>query len=544
VHAEREIGPLPGVTTNGLGGERWGTAMAKLGDVDGDGIADLAVGAPGTQIQFTTPKVWTLLLDASGGVKSVANVFTGSLGDYTGSSLEALGDFDGDGVPDLVEGSSFGSVRIHLLQSDGTAHTTLPLDPPPRPAGTSTVSWGSSIASLGDLDGDGTVDLAIGAPRDFTTVQVAQCTFGGPPAIGSVWITFLNPDGSVKDTAVIDATTPALAGELETFDWFGIALEGLGDRDGDGTVELAVGASGDDDGGEDRGALWILSLDSTGGVQRTQKISSTRGGFLGPLEDGDSLSGVCGGGYFGSLADVGDLDGDGIGDLAVGAPGDDEGGADLGAVWLLFLHPDGSVRGYQKIGATDGGLTIPLTIFNGAGIRFGHEVLNMGDLDGDGLPELLVGAAFGPSSFVPNGVVPFGAIYALSLGPGPLASVAFRNAGTNPDSYASGLVRIGETWTSTIDVAMSGHQDALLFGFEAPGELALGGGQTLLAIDTGSGAQLDSGFHPGPIATIHIPIPNVTSLLGLRLSTQALHAGGTTPFALSNAQDILVGLGD
>ena len=57
------------------------------------------------------------------------------------------------------------------------------------------------------------------------------------------------------------------------------------------------------------------------------------------------------------MAALGDLDGDGVGDLAVGAPRDDDGGTDRGAVWVLFLNTDGTVKSHQKISDTEGGFT-------------------------------------------------------------------------------------------------------------------------------------------------------------------------------------------
>jgi hypothetical protein len=97
--------------------------------------------------------------------------------------------------------------------------------------------------------------------------------------------------------------------------------------------DLAVGAWPDDDGGLDRGAVWILFLNPDGTVDSHQKISDTVGGFTGTLDDED---------HFGvSMTSLGDLDGDGVGDLAVGAARDDDGGLNRGAVWILFLpEPD------------------------------------------------------------------------------------------------------------------------------------------------------------------------------------------------------------
>ncbi|MCH7903431.1 MAG: FG-GAP repeat protein, partial [Armatimonadetes bacterium] len=150
--------------------------------------------------------------------------------------------------------------------------------------------------------------------------------------------------------------------------------------DGDGVGDLAVGALGDDDGGFDRGAVWVLFLNPDGTVNSHQKISDTQGGFTGILDDGDNF------GF--SLASLGDLDGDGVADLAVGAIGDDDGGANRGAVWILFLNTDGTVKSHQKISDTQGGFTGPLD----NGDVFGITVASLGDLDGDGIGDLAVGA--------------------------------------------------------------------------------------------------------------------------------------------------------
>ena len=98
-----------------------------------------------------------------------------------------------------------------------------------------------------------------------------------------------------------------------------------------------------------------------------QKISDTQGNFTGTLADDDQFGT--------SVASLGDLDGDGVGDLAVGAILDDDGGPKRGAVYVLFLNPDGTVKSQQKISDTRGGFTGMLDEED----RFGGSAAPLGD---------------------------------------------------------------------------------------------------------------------------------------------------------------------
>jgi hypothetical protein len=230
--------------------------------------------------------------------------------------------------------------------------------------------FGSSVAALGDLDGNGVSELAVGAIGDDA---------GGPDR-GAVWILFLNANGTVMTHQKISDTQGGFDGGLADGDAFGSSVAALGDLDGDGITELAVGARTNDDGAVDAGAVWILFLHANGTVRSAQKISTTAGGFSGTLDGGDAFGQ--------SVAALGDLDGDGVRDLAVGAHHDDDGGDAQGAVWILFLDPDGTVDDFQKISAVEGGFAGNLDVLD----SLGFSLAPLADLDEDGDPELAVGA--------------------------------------------------------------------------------------------------------------------------------------------------------
>jgi len=231
-------------------------------------------------------------------------------------------------------------------------------------------SFGEALANIGDVNGDGVADLAVGGP--FDNVAGEQ--------LGSVWILFLDENHVVKDHRRIDSTTFEFPGGLDIDDRFGGALTSVGDLDGNGVPDLAVGASRDDDGGKDRGAVWILFLDEAADVINVQKISATTGGFAGEFDDND---------HFGSsLASLGDLNGDGVPDLAVGAPLDEADNFAEGAVWILFLNADGTVQAQQKVNEVEGTLGFGLS----PGDQFGSAMTAMGDLNDDGVVELAVSA--------------------------------------------------------------------------------------------------------------------------------------------------------
>ncbi len=280
---------------------------------------------------------------------------------YFGLSMAGDLDLNGDGRSELVVGSpgsnlggsGRGEIVVLFLNADGTVQAKQRIG---QGAGGFTGSldnddyFGRGLWSLGDLDDDGVDDLIVGAYRDDD----------GAIDAGAAYVLFLNPGGTVKASTKISNGNGGFPSVLATSDLFGVRTCGIGDLDGDGVEDAVVAASFTNDGGPDRGAIYVLFLNTNGTVKAFQKISQLAGNLGVVLDDTD---------FFGtSVAPLGDLDGDGHVDLAVGARGDDDGGSASGAVYVLFLNPNGTVKARRKISATQGGFRGDLDALDQLGI--------------------------------------------------------------------------------------------------------------------------------------------------------------------------------
>ncbi len=310
-------------------GDRFGHAVASFEP------GTIVVGAPGDDDGgINAGAVWFVDLDTDGTVLGASKIgpssggFTGTLDavDEFGSAITSPGDIDGDTFPDLSVGAQFdddgganrGAVWNLLLDGSRTVIAEAKIS---QVAGFTALlgSFGGSVTAIGDLDGNGVTELAVGA-------RFAA----GPEAAGWTYIVFLDVDGSALSATIITEGFNGFLGNLNSGDEFGRSVVAVGDVDGDGVPDLAVGAAGDDSGAPNAGAVWVLFLNANGTVKAWNKISALLGGFTGTLGRTDQFGA--------SLAAIGDSDGDGIVDLAVGAPGDDDGDAfDQGAIWFLFL---------------------------------------------------------------------------------------------------------------------------------------------------------------------------------------------------------------
>jgi len=284
-------------------------------------------------------------------------IFSTLSGAEFGTSTISPGDLNGDGMPDLIIGAPGAgeSGSLVLLLSDGTGYTAEFLTLPESLLETG-ARWGDHLYFK---DGTYFAGLASG------TGKVVEFTIGS--------------DFTIDVINVFDAINEQLAAHLEEGDHFGTGIV-LTDLDGDGTDDLLCGAPGDDDGGSNFGAVYQLYRNTDGGIDRTVKLSATSGGFTGFLNSGDDF-GI-------SIVPLGDLDRDGNPDIAVGAPGDDDGNIDVGAVWIILLRADGTMKRQRKINLTNGNFEQSGL---GLGDCFGTRVASLGDINGDGTTDLAVG---------------------------------------------------------------------------------------------------------------------------------------------------------
>lgn len=383
--------------------DQFGSAIANIGDLEVDGVTDLAVGAPLDDDDGTDRgAIWILFMNDDGTVDIDQKIsdtegdFTGVLddNDQFGSAVAELGDVNGDGILDIVAGAPLdddggtdrGAVWVLFMNTDGTVQSTQKIsDIDGNFSGTLADSdqFGGAVANVGDLNNDGRPDIAVGA----------RLADDGGGDRGAVWLLSLNTNGTVNTFQKISDTDGSFAGVIDDGDYFGSSIAGIGDLDADGIEDIVVGAIGDDDGGPDRGALWVLFMNADGSVRFEQKISETSGNFNGGLNDGNQFGS--------SVTGLGDLNGDGTIDIAAGADHDNDGGTSRGAVWIMYMKSSGEIISKIKISSTAGNFSGTLT----DGTLFGNALDNFGDLDGDGITDIAVGAKLDDDGGIDRGAI-------------------------------------------------------------------------------------------------------------------------------------------
>lgn len=325
-------------------GQRTGQSLAGIGDVNHDGVPDLAVGVPGDS------SIWPVqghgsvrvVSGATGGTLLILIAPTPSLG--FGETVAAAGDLDGDGVCDVLVGApedTVGPYKNGSAYAFSGATGALLLA---RHGDAAYDRFGRAVAGVGDLDLDGTGDIAVTAPGS----DVAQLDNGAVFLIGG------------GGQAI--ATVAGHYGNVE----FGANVRGIDDVDGDGRPDLLVAAPRDDQLAADAGSVRLFASGSW------TMLRSWHG-----TQAGEAL-GV-------SLDAIADLDHDGRMDVLMGSYG----GASL----------------QGRVLACSSATSAPLVAHEGGapGALLGLAVAAFGDQDGDGRPEILAGAPFADGGGVKSG---------------------------------------------------------------------------------------------------------------------------------------------
>ena len=363
------LGGATAVFEGASGKNIFGGAVAAAGDVDGDGLADVLVAAPGSS-------------EVGGGAYTGGRTML-----YTGAQLVAAG-------PTL----GLWDAWVVLQGEEGLDFS------------------GTSMAGVGDVDGDGLDDVVVGA-------------FGNDEAGQNAGKVYLVPGAALVGGGTFDLGDPAVSPWMWTGGYaggeLGISVAGAGDVDGDGLADFVVGAHNAHSGGAYSGRVGLV-LGAALGSPGTRSADD-----IGHRFDGEAAGEFAGT----SVAGGGDLDGDGLSDLLIGAPSADGEGWGSGRVYAWYGASLGAPGAHDLAGAD---LIVEGTVNNQ---QAGEVVRFVDDLDGDGRSELLVGnlSTTAALRMLLSSDLPEGGVVSLSASDHTFTGVVHGPSGTSSDVDGDGL---------------------------------------------------------------------------------------------------------
>jgi len=416
-----------GTTVNG----NFGAAVSTAGDVNGDGLADVLVGAPDEDGMFTDTGAAFLFegsINAASAcsplttIKATFCAFGTATGAMFGASVAAAGDLNGDGFADVAfgepgitnPGGGTGAVRILFGSSLDTTYALDPTDIETDDPNDADGDLGFSVATAGDVNGDGFSDLIVGTPF-HSNGQLGEglaSVFQGAanvPQSSTAW-TFSPPDAARTGDSIATA-----------------------DVDGDGRADIIIGAPLYDDGLTDQGAVFVFAAPQSVGTSAPPPTAANATRHYVGNASGWQLGQ--------SVANAGDVNNDGFEDVIAGAPGSN----------TAYLF-EGSASGLPASGLA-GTVANQNLIGSTAGSRFGQSVAGAGDVNGDGFADVVIGAPLDETSsaLADEGVV---RLYLGSAG-GLVLSTWTAHSGQAGAQLGSVVAGVG-------DVNGDGHSDVLV----------------------------------------------------------------------------------
>lgn len=473
-----------------------GMAPASAGDVNGDGYADFLVatktnddtGLNAGAAYLVYGRATALTSESLGGSSNTVVEFTGeATGDYAGTAVGAAGDVNNDGYDDFLIGAyqpgpGVGAGVAYLVYGKAAAFA------PVVSLGDSSIvkftgelmddKAGAKVSTAGDVNHDGYADMLFAAPGDDTTAANAGATYliygkaatftsasfstaeakftgegvsdGSGTAIASgdfnndtysdilisanAWDaanygrTYLfYGQAAALVSANLNTANAIFTGEVAE-DTSGGSINSAGDLNNDGYDEILIGAAANDDAGTTAGATYLI-------YGQAAALPSSN------LSTAIEFTGEAAGDGSGTwVSTVGDLNHDGYDEILIGAPTNDDAGADAGSSYIIYG---------QAAALTSTSLSTASTEFTGeaAGDRAGTGVSGAGDVNGDGTNDILIGSRFNDDS-----AVDAGATYVVYYQP-PFASLTAGTQGLlETVGTATVTAQISSTFTSAVTI--------------------------------------------------------------------------------------------